>query len=181
MEIWHECLLDEGMLCYFQLESIISSLQLELLNLVESITCCRRYFGHKPTIRPNAKKLYKMFTDRNNMTWEEFSSQVQKQQIGFMGDPMEVKPGRGEFHENPSACICEDTNVKAREDVTIPRSPAMIFEEDTDSADDGTRKSSGEVTDRHIIEDEQYWFDTDYMENEIGRIQSIGGATISLR
>ncbi|XP_004249701.1 O-fucosyltransferase 6-like [Solanum lycopersicum] len=150
-------------------------------NMARMLAGRRRYFGHKPTIRPNAKKLYKMFTDRNNMTWEEFSSQVQKQQIGFMGDPMEVKPGRGEFHENPSACICEDTNVKAREDVTIPRSPAMIFEEDTDSADDGTRKSSGEVTDRHIIEDEQYWFDTDYMENEIGRIQSIGGATISLR
>ncbi|XP_006365316.1 uncharacterized protein At1g04910-like [Solanum tuberosum] len=150
-------------------------------NMARMLAGRRRYFGHKPTIRPNAKKLYKMFTDRNNMTWEEFSSHVQKQQIGFMGDPMEVKPGRGEFHENPSACICEDTNVKAREDVTIPRSPAMIFGEGTDSADDGTRKSFGEVTDRRIIEDEQYWFDTDYMENEVGGIQSIGGATISLR
>ncbi|XP_060176256.1 O-fucosyltransferase 6-like isoform X2 [Lycium barbarum] len=125
-------------------------------NMARMLAGKRRYFGHKPTIRPNAKKLYKLFMDRNNMTWEEFASRVQKHQIGFMGDPMEVKPGRGEFHENPSACICKDSNDKAREDVTIPGNSTMNFEKDTDSADG------------HISEDEQDLFDTDYLENEIG-------------
>ncbi|KAJ8570970.1 hypothetical protein K7X08_037942 [Anisodus acutangulus] len=125
-------------------------------NMARMLAGRRRYFGHKPTIRPNAKKLYKLFTDRNNMTWEEFASRVQKHEIGFMGDPMEVKPGTGEFHENPSACICEDSNAKAR-DATIPVNPAMNFEKGTDSADDG-----------HISEDGQDRVDTDYMENEVG-------------
>lgn len=31
-----------------------------------------------------------------------------------MGEPNEVRPGRGEFHENPSACICEDSAAKSR-------------------------------------------------------------------
>lgn len=92
---------------------------------------------------------------------------------------MEVKPGSGEFHENPSACICEDPRVKARENVTIPRSSAMNFEEGTNFADDGTRRSFGVVTDGRIIEDEQDWFDTDYMANEVGGIQS--GARIFMK
>lgn len=90
--------------------------------LVKLVTCCkfyRRYFGHKPTIRPNAKKLSRLFSDRKNMTWEEFSSQVLTHQVGFMGEPNEVKPGRGEFHENPTSCICEQTNNKAK--VSFPR------------------------------------------------------------
>ena len=32
-----------------------------------------------------------------------------------MGEPKEVRPGRGGFHENPSTCICEDS-VKAKVD-----------------------------------------------------------------
>lgn len=67
----------------------------------------RRYFDHRPTIRPNAKKLYRLFNDRHNLTWDEFASQVRTFQVGFMGEPNEVKPGRGEFHEHPLSCICE--------------------------------------------------------------------------
>lgn len=37
-------------------------------NMARILAGRRRYFGHKPTIRPNAKKLYKLFMDRNNMT-----------------------------------------------------------------------------------------------------------------
>ncbi|XP_022132837.1 uncharacterized protein At1g04910 [Momordica charantia] len=77
---------------------------------------CRRYFGHKPTIRPNAKKLYRLFLNRNNMTWGAFSSKVRTYQRGFMGEPNEVRPGRGEFHENPSACICEDAKPHVKSD-----------------------------------------------------------------
>lgn len=43
------------------------------------------------------------------MTWEEFASLVRTYQVGFMGEPNEVKPGKGEFHENPSSCICQNS------------------------------------------------------------------------
>ncbi|KAI4367344.1 hypothetical protein MLD38_023092 [Melastoma candidum] len=78
-------------------------------NMAKILAGRRRYFGHKPTIRPNAKKLYKLFMNRENTTWEEFASRVRTSQIGFMGAPNEMKPGRGEFHENPSSCICESS------------------------------------------------------------------------
>ncbi|KAL0360416.1 UNVERIFIED_CONTAM: O-fucosyltransferase 16 [Sesamum radiatum] len=74
-------------------------------------------FWHKPTIRPNAKKLYKLFLSRDNMTWEEFASSVRMFQRGFMGEPKEVRPGRGGFHENPAACICEDSEAKRKMDL----------------------------------------------------------------
>jgi hypothetical protein len=51
---------------------------------------CRRFNGHKRTIRPNAKKLGRLLPARHNMTWEEFAETVQHVQKGFMGDPMEV-------------------------------------------------------------------------------------------
>ncbi|KAL9173653.1 hypothetical protein ABFS82_02G002000 [Erythranthe guttata] len=76
-------------------------------NMAKILAGKRRYFGHKPTIRPNGKKLYKLFRDRDNMTWDEFASLVRTSQIGFMGEPNEVKQGRGEFHEHPLSCICQ--------------------------------------------------------------------------
>lgn len=48
------------------------------------------------------------------MTWEEFASRVRTFQRGFMGEPKEIRPGRGSFHENPSSCICEDSVAKAK-------------------------------------------------------------------
>nr|XP_016502246.1 PREDICTED: uncharacterized protein At1g04910-like isoform X2 [Nicotiana tabacum] len=66
-----------------------------------------RYFGHKPTIRPNGRKLYRLFLNRNYMTEKEFVYRVGKYQRGFMGEPKEVGPSWGVFHENPSSCICE--------------------------------------------------------------------------
>lgn len=50
-----------------------------------------------------------MFLNRSNSTWEAFASSVRTFQKGFMGEPKEVRPGRGGFHENPSTCICEDS------------------------------------------------------------------------
>ncbi|KAH9618213.1 hypothetical protein KSS87_002637 [Heliosperma pusillum] len=88
-------------------------------NMAKILAGRRRYFGHKPTIRPNAKKLSKLFVNRGNMTWEEFASKVRSYQRGFIGLPNEVRPGRGEFHENPSTCICEDTNAKANRDASL--------------------------------------------------------------
>ncbi|KAL9244818.1 hypothetical protein vseg_018542 [Gypsophila vaccaria] len=77
-------------------------------NMAKILAGRRRYYGHKPTIRPNAKKLFSLFLNRTELTWEEFASGVRTHQVGFMGEPNEVKPGRGEFHENPTPCLCRN-------------------------------------------------------------------------
>lgn len=83
-------------------------------NMAKILAGRRRYFGHKPTIRPNAKKLNKLFLNKGNMTWEEFAAKVHSYQRGFMGLPNEVRPGRGEFHENPSTCVCENSDARLK-------------------------------------------------------------------
>ncbi|CAA6666747.1 unnamed protein product [Spirodela intermedia] len=94
-------------------------------NMAKILAGRRRYFGHKTTIRPNAKKLYSVFQSRGNITWEEFASKVRSHQRGFMGEPNEVRPGRGEFHENPSPCICEISGVLQDEDDDDPEDARM--------------------------------------------------------
>ncbi|KAJ8767048.1 hypothetical protein K2173_012559 [Erythroxylum novogranatense] len=122
-------------------------------NMARMLAGRRRYFGHKPTIRPNAKKLYKLFMNRNNMTWEEFGYKVQLFQAGFMGEPNEMKPGSGEFHENPSSCICEEG---------VPHH--------TKTKKDEENNKSSEMGDEHTLEDErdQDLMDSDYLENGNG-------------
>ena len=66
--------------------------------------------GHKRTIRPNAKKLSALFLQREKMGWTSFSKKVKSAQRGFMGEPDEMKPGRGDFHEYPTSCICNNPN-----------------------------------------------------------------------
>ncbi|GAB4828425.1 O-fucosyltransferase 16 [Ancistrocladus abbreviatus] len=119
-------------------------------NMAKILAGRRRYFGHKPTIRPNGKKLYRLFVNRSNMTWEEFSSKVRTHQRGFMGVPNEVRPGRGEFHENPSACICED--AKAKKDSSSRKIGA---------GKNQTRKD-GEDGYEHIADEDIEWNDQDY-------------------
>jgi hypothetical protein len=51
---------------------------------------CRRFNGHKRTIRPNAKKLGTLFAARHTMSWKDFATKVRHFQKGFMGNPMEV-------------------------------------------------------------------------------------------
>ena len=63
--------------------------------------------GHKRTIRPNAKKLSSLFQARERMDWKTFARKVKSSQRGFMGEPDEMRPGRGEFHEFPYSCICQ--------------------------------------------------------------------------
>lgn len=62
-----------------------------------------------------------MFLNRDNMTWDEFSSDVRNLQIGFMGEPNEASKAKGSFHENPLSCICRDGRdseaVNATDDV----------------------------------------------------------------
>ncbi|KAK6118658.1 hypothetical protein DH2020_047571 [Rehmannia glutinosa] len=128
-------------------------------NMAKILAGKRRYFGHKPTIRPNAKKLYRVFHDRHNMTWDEFASLVRKFQIGFMGEPNEVRPGRGEFHEHPLSCICENSDQSTALGDSIFQSRAKNYAD----------KSSVEYNDDDgFSEDEQDLSETEYAEDDNG-------------
>ncbi|KAE8690572.1 hypothetical protein F3Y22_tig00110894pilonHSYRG00004 [Hibiscus syriacus] len=134
-----------------------------------------KYFGHKPTIRPNAKKLYQLFLNRNNMTWEAFASSVRTFQRGFMGEPKEVRPGRGEFHENPTACICEDSEAREKANVADLRDnkngksdasskkEAMVSDDQNDYGDNDEPKSPDLDDD-----DDQIWPQEKLLYNETG-------------
>ncbi|XP_022769335.1 uncharacterized protein At1g04910-like isoform X3 [Durio zibethinus] len=132
-------------------------------NMARMLAGRRKYFGHKPTIRPNAKKLYRLFLSRSNMTWEEFASRVRTFQRAFMGEPKEVRPGRGEFHENPSTCICEDS--EARE-----KAKADSRHRKHGKLDDSSRKDvmlSHDQND-YVYNDEPEWPDLDDGEDQSG-------------
>lgn len=112
---------------------------------------CRRYFGHKPTIRPNNKKLSSLFLNRENMTWDKFASEVRKHQIGFMGEPQEMRLGKGEFHENPSACICEDFTAKAVAELNprkFGRGKSSMRADVSATVDDETNDNEPELLDQ---------------------------------
>ncbi|MCD9639783.1 O-fucosyltransferase 16 [Datura stramonium] len=79
-------------------------------NMAKILAGRRRYFGHKPTIRPNGRKLYRLFLNKDYLSHKEFEYRVNKYQKGFMGEPKEIGPSWGVFHENPSSCICEKAN-----------------------------------------------------------------------
>ncbi|KAL1351796.1 hypothetical protein HN51_015662 [Arachis hypogaea] len=123
-------------------------------NMAKILAGRRRYFGHKPTIRPNAKKLYRLFLNRNNLTWEVFASSVRTFQKGFMGEPKEVRPGRGGFHENPSTCICEDSVTKV-EKTSGPRKFGK----------DNTNRKNVTNNDQDV-DDESEWPDMDDDEDQ---------------
>ncbi|KAK3141794.1 hypothetical protein QOZ80_4BG0338420 [Eleusine coracana subsp. coracana] len=124
-------------------------------NMARMLAGRRRYFGHKRTIRPNAKKLYSLFLNRTSMSWDTFASKVQASQKGFMGEPNEIKPGRGEFHEHPMDCICAKTKEK-----TGPGRPHLV-------------KRTGEVVDNHSSDADLDWRDLDYGEHTpLGRDSS---------
>ncbi|KAH1106403.1 hypothetical protein J1N35_010171 [Gossypium stocksii] len=76
-------------------------------NMAKILAGRRRYMGHKRTIRPNAKRLGPLMMERDEMDWDTFARKVKAFQKGFMGEPDEMRPGRGEFHEYPYSCICE--------------------------------------------------------------------------
>ncbi|EXB56332.1 hypothetical protein L484_024874 [Morus notabilis] len=126
-------------------------------NMAKILAGRRRYFGHKPTIRPNAKKLYRLFLSKENTTWEAFASKVRTYQRGFIGEPNEVRPGRGEFHENPSTCICEDSVAKEKRD-SGPRKYGK--------ADNATRKE--EVFDDQNVDDEPDWPESEDDDDQSG-------------
>jgi hypothetical protein len=128
-------------------------------NMAKILAGRRRYLGHKPTVRPNAKKLYRLFMNKENTTWEEFSSKVRSFQRGFMGEPKEVRAGRGEFHENPSTCICEDTEAKAK---------AQLESRKLGKKNKSTNKDAAVTVtnDDQTEEDDPDWSEPDYEEEQ---------------
>lgn len=90
------------------------------------------------------------------MAWEEFSSRVRTLQIGFMGEPHEVRPGKGEFHENPSSCICEYPGTDLWEDSNFRMQDTTGSKY---SQEFGLNKFTGEDLDEQAGEDEHDIFD----------------------
>ncbi|URE40114.1 GDP-fucose protein O-fucosyltransferase [Musa troglodytarum] len=118
-----------------------------------------RYFGHKRTIRPNAKKLYSLFLNRTSMPWEIFSSRIRTFQRGFMGEPNEVRPGRGGFHEHPSACICGNSEVAAHSNHDIQTNLG------NGNLKSNVSQSAGETIDNHSSYEDFDWIELDDGEN----------------
>ncbi|KAK4284901.1 hypothetical protein QN277_001672 [Acacia crassicarpa] len=139
-------------------------------NMAKILAGRRRYFGHKPTIRPNAKKLFRLFMDKNVRTWEAFASRVRTYQVGFMGEPDELKPGMGEFHENPSSCICQDTEAKGGE-VTYPQKQTRDSLEEGSDMDD-KNGDVGDMLEELLLpeeEEEKEW--SNPLSNNMEQIQ----------
>ncbi|KAG9132023.1 hypothetical protein Leryth_017800 [Lithospermum erythrorhizon] len=87
-------------------------------NMAKILAGRRRYMGHKRTIRPNAKKLSALFQARDKMDWKTFAKKVRSCQRGFMGEPEEIRTGRGEFLEFPSSCICQKPSLDSNTTTT---------------------------------------------------------------
>ncbi|XP_010258886.1 PREDICTED: uncharacterized protein At1g04910-like [Nelumbo nucifera] len=98
-------------------------------NMAKILAGRRRYMGHKRTIRPNAKKLRSLFMMRQKMDWDTFAMKVKSCQRGFMGEPEEMRPGRGDFHEFPSSCICR----KPHKDYVEDRNNTLVHNSQWDS------------------------------------------------
>ncbi|KAL6656428.1 hypothetical protein ACP70R_007254 [Stipagrostis hirtigluma subsp. patula] len=137
-------------------------------NMAKILAGRRRYFGHKRTIRPNAKQLYPLFLKRGNMSWDAFSSQVRIIQKGYMGEPMEINPGRGEFHANPAACICEKTHGN----LAVKSSSGSNVEHVNDT---GIRKAIGEPPYPVYTDEEADGSDTE--DDPTGRVEMIDTET----
>ncbi|KAI3828892.1 hypothetical protein L1987_03003 [Smallanthus sonchifolius] len=119
-------------------------------NMAKILAGRRRYMGHKRTIRPNAKKLNALFLKREKIPWESFAKKVKAAQQGFLGEPDEVKTGRGEFYEYPSTCICKkpfkfpdlDINYNKYQNLTkLPFNPEAESEYGRNEEDQGVHNA----------------------------------------
>ncbi|GJX13328.1 hypothetical protein Tco_0205086 [Tanacetum coccineum] len=83
--------------------------------------------GHEPPWLP-CEQMYKIMSLEDKAHFQAWSIDTSQHILQFSLDgsvfgllkqgrirePKEVRPGRGEFHENPTTCICEDTEAKSR-------------------------------------------------------------------
>ncbi|KAD5508056.1 hypothetical protein E3N88_15759 [Mikania micrantha] len=124
-------------------------------NMAKILAGRRRYMGHKRTIRPNARKLSALFLQREKMPWTTFSSKVKSAQRGFMGEPDEMKPGRADFHEYPSSCICKKPFIFSHVDNqrTINNASLNEHNEDVNSRDNDASSSLEQNEDDEFLAD----------------------------
>lgn len=152
---------------------IHSFCQTILLTSTDKSFCnvCRRYFGHKRTIRPNARKLGQLFSERHNLTWQVFAKKLQSAQKGFMGEPIDVRPGKGGFYEYPAACICEafpgaqkemEAVVEAKAAANKARKKGQLIEttsaDEADLEDEAAAEQGQDKLDLDVA-DESYYAD----------------------
>ncbi|KAE8720601.1 hypothetical protein F3Y22_tig00018833pilonHSYRG00001 [Hibiscus syriacus] len=114
-------------------------------NMAKILAGRRRYMGHKRTIRPNAKRLSPLLMERDQMDWDTFAEKVREVQRGFMGEPDEMRAGRGEFHEYPYSCICE----KPASDIGGNESRDHRFQQFKENQ--GSRKRSNEEEKEAVV------------------------------
>ncbi|KAJ4954312.1 hypothetical protein NE237_011095 [Protea cynaroides] len=113
-------------------------------NMAKILAGRRRYMGHKRTIRPNAKKLSSLFMARDQMDWHTFARKVRSCQKGFIGEAEEARPGRDEFLEFPSSCICRKPygqNIVDNSSDLEP--PGRVFGSDEEIELDNDRENRG--------------------------------------
>lgn len=75
-----------------------------------------------------------------------------------MGEPNEVKPGRGEFHENPSACICEDSNSNES------GNPSVVNKIHDNHRDNVKESNNNLINEQARTEEEQDWTGLEFLE-----------------
>lgn len=106
------------------------------------------------------------------MTWEEFASRIRTFQVGFVGEPNELRPGSGEFHENPTSCICQNTKLGLKTGgVSNPKSQTH---------DDHQGNKTNNRTGEQPTEEERVWSEIDYDLDSRKQIQFKGTKTDSL-
>ncbi|CAI9771056.1 unnamed protein product [Fraxinus pennsylvanica] len=94
--------------------------------------------------------------NRDNLIWGDFASKVRTFQRGFMGEPKEVRRGRGKFHENSSSRLCEDS-------VAIPKMDVDLLKHGNGYI---TTKKDKDITSKtQNMDDDLEWFDLEYDED----------------
>lgn len=83
-----------------------------------------------------------------------------------MGEPNEVRPGRGEFHENPSACICESPLAKLRKKISpekpVKQSNFSVEENDEQLSDNERDQPLEDEDDPVTLQDTNVINETDW-------------------
>lgn len=84
-----------------------------------------------------------------------------------MGEPKELRPGRGGFHENPSTCICEDSVAKATQN-SGPRKfsnkkvndEVEVDDNDDDDNDNDDDDDQNDLTDKDMFNETMSDYET---------------------
>lgn len=79
-----------------------------------------------------------------------------------MGEPKEIRPGRGEFHENPSTCICDGAEASKDSDSGLQRS----WNNDTLHEKNNPPQNNGDLKDHNPSDEDPELTELDYGEYE---------------